>query len=402
MTATTASSPLPGLAAFAVLNFANSAMVRVCDPMLPALAGEFAVTTGQAALTVSAYAITYGLMQLVYGPLGDRWGKRRGASYAALATVPGCALAFLAHSLDLLVAARVLAALASAGIIPLVLAWIGDNLPYERRQAIMARFLSASVFGMIAGQWASGVMTEWLGWRSVFAALTVLYLGAGITVLRDPTLKDRHMAQSGARFTSQVREVLSRPWARWMLVIGVLEGAVAFAGITFLASFFVHEFALSLSISAGVIALYGVGGLGWTWFGPALLRRYSESRVIACAAGMLALAWLAIASVTHWWPVIPIVLCAGFAFYALHNILQMQGTQMAPAARGTGVSMFASSMFVGISSGIAVASRIVDQVGFRPVFIICGVGLAVVGGLFSRSLHHTARSEAPLKSPHPL
>lgn len=109
---------------------------------------------------MSAYAITYGLMQLFYGPLGDRWGKRRVAAYAALADVPGNVLALAATSLDMLVAARVLAALASAGIIPLVLAWIGDTVPYERRQAIMARFLSASVIGMIAGQWASGVMTE--------------------------------------------------------------------------------------------------------------------------------------------------------------------------------------------------------------------------------------------------
>ena len=52
---------------------------------------------------MSAYAITYGLMQLVCGPQGDRWGKRRVASAAALATAPSCALSLMARSLDLLV-----------------------------------------------------------------------------------------------------------------------------------------------------------------------------------------------------------------------------------------------------------------------------------------------------------
>lgn len=118
------------LAVFAVVNFGNSAMMRVCDSMLPALAAEFAVTTGHAALTVSCYAITYGLMQLFFGTMGDRWGKRRVAGYAALACVPGNLLAAAATGLDVLVAARVLAAMAGAGIIPLVFAWIGDTVPY--------------------------------------------------------------------------------------------------------------------------------------------------------------------------------------------------------------------------------------------------------------------------------
>jgi len=68
-----------GLAALAVVHFSSSAMMRACDPMLPALARSFGVTTGRAALTISAYAVAYGLTQLLFGPLGDRYGKRSAA-----------------------------------------------------------------------------------------------------------------------------------------------------------------------------------------------------------------------------------------------------------------------------------------------------------------------------------
>lgn len=369
-----------------MLNFANSAMMRVCDPMLPALAGDFGVTTGQAALTVSAYAITYGLMQLVYGPLGDRWGKRRVAAYAAACCVPGNLLALAAGSFDMLVAARVLAAFASAGIIPLVLAWIGDTVPYENRRAILARFLSASVAGMIAGQWASGVMTEWLGWRSVFGAFAALYLGAAFVLLRDRAIHRGDSRAGDTGFAGQVRAVLSQPPARSLLMIAVLEGAVAFAGITFLASYLVHEFALSLSWSAAVIALYGVGGLVYSWTAAALLRRMSEAQLVVLGAVFLVGAWLCIASATHWWPIVPATLLAGFGFYAFHNLMQVRATQMTPAARGTAVAMFASSLFLGISSGVAVAAWIVDHLGFRPLFLGCAAGLAAVGLIFSRML----------------
>src|SRR5690606_39574701 len=58
---------LLGLAAFA-----SMASMRWCDALLPALADEFSTTAGQSAQVVYAFTIAYGVMQLIYGPLGDR------------------------------------------------------------------------------------------------------------------------------------------------------------------------------------------------------------------------------------------------------------------------------------------------------------------------------------------
>ncbi|MES1265907.1 MAG: MFS transporter, partial [Variovorax sp.] len=136
-----------GLVALASVHFCSSAMMRVCDPMLPALAQAFGVGTGRAALTISAYAIAYGLMQLLFGPLGDRYGKRRIIGFAALGCVVGNGVALAAVSLEMLVVARVLAGASAAGIIALVLAWVGDTVPYQDRQAVLARFLTLSLGG---------------------------------------------------------------------------------------------------------------------------------------------------------------------------------------------------------------------------------------------------------------
>ena len=45
----------------------------------------------------------------------------------------------------------------AAGIVPLSMAWIGDNIPYERRQATLARYLTGTILGMGAGQLIGGV-----------------------------------------------------------------------------------------------------------------------------------------------------------------------------------------------------------------------------------------------------
>ena len=54
---------------------------------------------------------------------------------------------------------------AGAGIVPLSMAWIGDTVPYERRQATLARFLTGTILGMSAGQLAGGLFADTVGWR---------------------------------------------------------------------------------------------------------------------------------------------------------------------------------------------------------------------------------------------
>src|SRR5690242_18283017 len=58
----------------AVAGFAGQSMVRSADSLLPQIAADFAVTVGAASIVVSAYSLMHGSMQLVIGPIGDRFG----------------------------------------------------------------------------------------------------------------------------------------------------------------------------------------------------------------------------------------------------------------------------------------------------------------------------------------
>jgi MFS family permease len=55
--------------------FASAASMRICDPLLPVLAGAFDTTLTAAAATTTGFAIAYGATQLFFGPLGDRIGR---------------------------------------------------------------------------------------------------------------------------------------------------------------------------------------------------------------------------------------------------------------------------------------------------------------------------------------
>lgn len=386
-----ASGRVSGMVALGTVHFSSSAMMRVCDPMLPALSQAFGVSTGRASLTISVYAIAYGLLQFVFGPLGDRYGKRRTIGFAALGCVVGNVLALAAASLEMLVVARFLSGAAAAGIIALVLAWVGDTVPYERRQAVLARFMMLSLGGMIAGQWVSGSLTQWLGWRAVFGVLALACgLGGAAIALNREVRAEPVRAPSSRGHLRDIGEVLSVPWARWMLLVVLVEGAFAFSGLAFVPAFLVREFGLDLSAAAAVVVLYGVGGFAYSLAVGRLVRSLGESGIVLWAGLALGAAWLLMAFTHHWTMALPACLVGGIGFYMLHGTLQTHATQMVPALRGTAVSLFASAMFLGISGGVALASVALDRVGFRPVFAACGVALALLGLVFASSLRRRA------------
>ena len=87
-----------------------------------------------------------------------------------------------------------------------------------------------------------------------------------------------------------------------------------------------------------------------------------------------------------WRFAVPACLLGGLAMYMLHNTLQTHATQMVPAARGTAVSLFACSLFLGQSLGVAGAAFIVDHASAVPVFAIAAVTLPLLAAWFGRRL----------------
>ena len=101
--------------------FASAASLRATDPLLPLIAGEHGVTTGAASAVVTAFALSYGLLQMVCGPLGDRYGRYRTIAAAAFVSAFDSAACALAPSLDLLIAAHFVSKATMNAFIPLTL-----------------------------------------------------------------------------------------------------------------------------------------------------------------------------------------------------------------------------------------------------------------------------------------
>ena len=377
--------------------FASMAAQRICDAMLPELARVFAVSLGQAALVVSVFAVTYGVAQLFYGPLGDRLGKFRIVTWATLGCSVGSVLAVYAASLDQLVLARMLVALGAAAIIPLSLAWIGDAVAYELRQETLARVGLGTTLGITGGQLLGGVFADTLGWRWAFAFMTLLFAGVGLLLWHDGR-RQRAMAPSAPPappavrpgFVRQALQIVTGRWSRIVLIVALIEGASGFGVLAIWASHLHQELGLSLSFSGAIVALFGLGGMLYMALARWLIPRLGEHGLARAGVTLLGLCALVIAFSRLWWPMLPASLLAGFGFFMFHNTMQTNATQMAPAARGTAVSLFASFLFLGQSIGVLLAAGLVGLLGSTAVIAGGSAVLVAVGLYFASALRRRA------------
>jgi YNFM family putative membrane transporter len=394
--------------------FASMTSMRICDPLLPARARDFDTTTGQAAQVISAFAIAYGLLQLFYGPLADRYGKFRVVSLAVL----GCALANLAAafapSLAVLVVCRAATGATAAAVIPLTMAWIGDAVSYDRRQEVLARLLSATVVGMIIGQWAGGFFADTLGWRSVFVALALLFAVVGVLMradLRRPggeagtqrVAGDSQDAAGRTRsaaggspdtYVARIRAVVAVPWAWRILGLAFVEGGFAYSAFAFVPAHLHQRFGLSMMWSGAVLALYGVGGFFYSRLAPHMLRRWGETGLVRGGGLLLCVTFTTLALMPHWAWSLPACFIGGLGFYMLHNTLQTHATQMAPRVRGTAVSLYACTLFLGQSVGIVAAAWVVDHGSASRVFGGAAVMLPLLAWWFAARLKERTPAKA--------
>jgi len=139
---------------------------RVIDPLLKTIASDFQGSLTKASLAVSAYALPYGLCQLIYGPLGDRIGKVRVMAIAfSLFAIGTAACAFVPEGslgLQALIALRLITGVFAAAIIPLSIAYIGDKFPPEKRRQPSAEFMSALMMGTVFSGPMGGIFGDYL------------------------------------------------------------------------------------------------------------------------------------------------------------------------------------------------------------------------------------------------
>jgi len=248
------------------------------------IAGDLGTNSAIVSLSVSAYFIGLAFGQLFYGPLLDRYGRKKpiyaGLSVFVLSSL-GCAMT---TNIELLIALRLLQGLGGCVAQVGAVTMVHDFFPVQQSAKIFSLlFLFIGASPLLAPSIGS-ILVVTLGWRSIFVAmaLLVIMIVTAIAFLLpeghkpDPTIS----LKPGGIIRTFIGIFKNRDFKRY-----VLAGGFSFAGLfTYVAGapiIFMEEFHVSAKTFSFIFAGLAFGFIGGSQVNVALLRRYSSAKIFA-------------------------------------------------------------------------------------------------------------------------
>jgi EmrB/QacA subfamily drug resistance transporter len=116
----------------------------------------------------TAYLLTSAVTTLIFGKLGDMYGRKKIFQFSVVVFLVGSALCGLAPSMAALIGFRALQGIGGGGLNSLVQAIVGDLIPARRRAKYQAYLGIVATLGIIAGPLLGGLFADDLSWRWIF------------------------------------------------------------------------------------------------------------------------------------------------------------------------------------------------------------------------------------------
>jgi DHA1 family bicyclomycin/chloramphenicol resistance-like MFS transporter len=331
------------------------------DMYLPAfqdIAKSLHTTTSRVDLSLSSFFIGLATGQLIYGPLMDRFGRKRplyfGLSLYIVASV-GC---FLSTSVEMLIVIRVLQAIGSCAAGVASIAMVRDLFPVEDNAKVFALlFLVLGASPLIAPTVGS-YLADALGWQSVFIVLlsiAALILLAVTFTLPESYKPDPSYSLKPGPIINNFLTVIRNP----QFYTYAIAGSVAFCGLfAYVAGsplVFMDVFDLSKKEYGWVFAGLSVGFIGSNQVNSLLIKHYKSEQVVRVALTSQVIIGIVfvIGAVNGWYnlggtiAMIFLVLCC----IGLTNP-NTAALSMAPFAKNAGVaSALLGTMQLGLGAG---------------------------------------------------
>jgi MFS transporter, DHA1 family, multidrug resistance protein len=284
-------APVSGAFLLALLGLLTAIEVTAIDvymPALPRLQQLMHVSPAQAGLTLSIFLAGIAIGQAIYGPLSDRYGRRRPLIVGLCIYTLASAMPLLGTSFGWFLSARLLQALGAAAGLVISRAVVTDCFSDEespRAYSILMQILglTATLAPLLGGY----LISNW-GWQSIAGTLTAIgficFLLVGTYLQETLPVAVRASGRVADQRDACVSLLLDRPFAAFTMALAATMAAMfmLLAGSAFVV---IQQFQWT---PASYSMLYGLGAFGF------ILAGYANTRALSRRSA----AWLLRRSVT--------------------------------------------------------------------------------------------------------
>jgi predicted MFS family arabinose efflux permease len=361
---------------------------QILSPLLPAIRAEVGRSSQQMGWLFTGYSLTAGISVLVWGPLSDVFGSRRGLVAGLIVFALGSSVSFMADSFTSLLTGRIITGMGASMLSLNTLSYAADFFPYTSRGwamgSIVSSYFAALILGVPLGSWIG----DRLGWNAVFGFTAVAAVALVFVIF---SILPHSAARARASLTElvvvqQLRTYLG--FLRSQRTAGALlssffasagmMGFLAFVGI------WLHDrFGISGKQIGLVFLASGAAALLASPIAGSLSDRVGKRPQFVLSNVMMAAFLFVLPELT--WGTLLFAVFGGISLAAAFRQGPMEAllTEVTSAgARGSFIAMKNSFSQLGIGLAALVCGALFEWSGYAAVCIFCaGANLAAAGGM---------------------
>lgn len=343
-------------------------------PGFPAIARDLNTTAAKVSQSLSGFFVGISLGQLLYGPLLDKFGRKKplfiGLCVYILASA-GCAVA---TSIEQLIVLRVIQAIGSCAATVASVAMVRDLFPVSENAKVFSLLLLVVGFSPMIAPTAGGYVTDAFGWHAVFIILTIMgvaILGATVLWLPDSYEPDKNMSLKPRPIIANFLEVLREP----QFYTYSITGAVAFAGLFAYVSgspiVFMEVFHIEGKVYGWIFAFLSIGFIGSGQVNTLMLRKFTSEQIVNVALICQAVIGLAfLAAALNDLLTLPSTLAFLFLFLCCvgYTFPNAAALSLAPFTRNAGsASALMGAFQMGMGTLISIAISLFEEPSIIPM-----------------------------------
>lgn len=357
-------------------------------PLVGLISQVFEVSVVSASWIGSAFGFAYALGFLVFGPLSDRYSRKK-ILLLGLGVLAAITFAVGASpSLTALIQLRAVQGFVAAIFAPTALAYLGENLPTSVRPIGIAcmstGFLLAGIVGQIYADAVSGIY----GWRWVFWLLAIAYAIAAFSIaIQLPHGVSQKLNTNALSVYQKMLELLTRPalLSVYMATFVLLLSFVAmYSG---LGAYLENQYSVDQN-DLFLIRLAGIPGMLFSPMFGKFIQKWG-SRTVVSRGLLLAATGLALESFVNQLPIIVFasgVFVAGIS--ATVPALISLVSSLAADARGAAVALYSFILFIGASFG-PLLDTVLRPAGFKALCVVLMFSLLMAAAVVQRGVRRT-------------
>ena len=359
--------------------FANGDNYAVA-PLLINISKDLNLSISTAAMSVTAYMLTFGLFTILFGPLGDRYGKTKIINIAAFGTAIFSMLGAFAFNLPSLIFFRAMNGAFGAGIFPVTMALVGESFDNSNRQKAIGKVMGLMFLGGASATAIGGALAYFGSWRAVYFIYGVAELIMAVAMLK--ILPKSSGVIDKLQFTSVYKQALSNKKFVSVVATIMLVGFSVFGSFTYSGKLVQSRTGYNVFYVGLILTLFGIATVIGGRKAPALRAKLKDNFLLyAGILGGTSLLTIAIASN----PIVIGIALFGFgiAFIFMQSTLVMTAQETMPKLRGTAMSLASFNMFVGGAIGTSINGKIINVASIGIVFLVAAVAMFLAGTIAS-------------------